>query len=307
MTAGTARREWLLGAVPAACIGVLVTWVLAHPAGPTPGAFAHAVALLSAMTVLGLAGLRLLGADPADPGVLRLMAIAAGVWTITSLISSWLAAAARVGQSATTIGVDDFVRAGGTAPAIIGVGCGLGICIAALIWIRRPQLVAPEAAAAVAALGLVIEPITGHLRQQTGGVIAVAIHVLAAAWWCGALIALALTSRGRKAWALGLPRFSRQAQWCVLALLLSGVVAAVLELDPFSALWTTGYGRILVAKSIGLVILLTSAIYLRRRWLPVATSHRFPETSSLRFAVAEVLLMAVVIGLAAGLGATAPN
>ncbi|HEY9313366.1 copper resistance D family protein [Williamsia sp.] len=307
MTAGTARREWLLGAVPAACIGVLLTWLLARPAGPDPGAVANAIALVSGMTVLGLAGLRLLGSDPVTPGALRLTAVGAGVWTISALIASWLHAAERVGQSPATIGIRDFVNAGGTTPAIVSAGCGLGICIAALVWIQRPTLVAPEAAAAVAALGLVVEPITGHLRQQTGGAIVLAIHVLAASWWCGALIALALTARGRKAWAVGLPRFSRQAQWCVLALVLSGVVAAVLELDSIDSLWTTGYGRILIAKSIGLVILLASAFYLRNRWLPAAANHRFPETSSLRFAIAEVLVMAVVIGLAAGLGATAPN
>ena len=307
MTACTARREWLLGAVPAACVGVLLAAVVAHPAGPGPQGLAQAISLVAAMTVLGLSGLRLLGGDPADPGALRLMSVAAGLWAISALIASWLHAADRVGQSAADIGVRDYGRAGGTTPAIIGAGCAVGICIAAIIWIRRPNLVAPEAAAAVAALGVVIEPITGHLRQQTGGAAALAIHVLAAAWWCGALIALALTARGRKAWAAGLPRFSRQAQWCVLALVCSGVVAAVLQIDSLPELWTTGYGRILLAKSAGLGILLISAIRLRKSWLAPAAGHRLPETSSLRFAVAEILIMAVVIGLAAGLGSTTPN
>jgi len=307
MTAGTARREWLLGAVPAACVGVLLAALVAHPAGPEPDALAQAVALVAAMTVLGLTGLRHLGGDPADPAALRLMAGVAGLWAVAALLAAWLHAAERVGQSPTEIGVRDFVDAGGTTPAMISAGCAVGICIAAIVWIRRPNLVAPEAAAALAALGLVIVPITGHLSQQTGGVAVLAVHVLAAAWWCGALIALALTARGRKAWAQGLPRFSRHAQWCVLALVCSGVVAAVLQLGSLSELWTSGYGRILLAKAAGLGILLISAIYLRKRWVPAAAGHRFPETSSLRLAVAEVLVMAVVIGLAAGLGSTAPN
>ena len=135
----------------------------------------------------------------------------------------------------------------------------------------------------------------------------IAVHVLAASWWCGSLAALALTVRGRKGWATVLPVFSRYAQWLVLALIVSGVVAALLELDSISEVWSTGYGRILLAKSVGMVALLAVAADQRRRWLPAANNHRSSEQASLRRAIVEVLLMAVVIGLAAGLGTTAPS
>jgi putative copper resistance protein D len=307
VTAGTARREWLLGAVPAVLLGLLLAWVLARPAGPETESIAGAVALIAGMTVLGLSTLRFLGGDTLTPSVLRLVSALAAVWAVSLLISAWLGAAKRIGLSPQEVGINDFFRVSGTTAALIAAVCALIVALLCAVWIRYPSFIAGEAVAALAALGLVIGPVTGHLGQQTGGAVLIAVHVLAASWWCGSLAALALTVRGRKGWATSLPMFSRYAQWLVLALIVSGVIAAVLELDSISDVWSTGYGRILIAKSVGMVLLLAVAVDQRRRWVPVAEGHRMAEDASLRRAVFEVVLMAVVIGLAAGLGTTAPS
>lgn len=307
MTAGTARREWLAGAVPAAGVGVLLCWVIARPSGPEIESVATVVALLASVTVLGLSSLRVLGGDPVAPAVLRLAALLSGLWFVSALFAAWLGVAERTGRGAASVGLSEFLEVSSATPALVAAGCALLVTVLSAVWIRRPAMAVPEAAAAVTALGLLIGPVTGHLGQQTGGAVAVAVHVLAAGWWCGALAALALTVRGRKGWATSLPLFSGYAQWCVLALFLTGLVAAYLELDSWDDLVGTGYGRVVLAKSVGLALLVLVAFEQRRSWLPAARSHRVGEEVSLRRAIVEVVLMAVVIGLAAGLGTTAPN
>ncbi|MBA4021443.1 MAG: copper resistance protein CopD [Gordonia sp.] len=305
--AGTTHRGWLIGAVPAAWLGVALCWVIARPGGPEMDAAAGAVAICAAITVLGLTSLRVLGGEPTEPRALQLIAIVAGVWFVAALVAAWLGVAERTGRSPGAVGLSDFVRVSGATPALIGTGCALLVAMFAVVWMFRPAMAVPEAAAAVTALGLLIGPVTGHLGQQTGGPVLVAVHVLAAGWWCGALAALALTVRGRKGWATSLPLFSGYAQWCVLVLFVTGVVAAFLELDSLGELTGTGYGRVLLAKSAGLAILIVVAFRQRTTWLPAARAHRIGEEVSLQRALVEVTLMAVVIGLAAGLGTTAPN
>lgn len=307
MTVGTARREWLLCAVPAVWLGVLLCWALARPTGPEVESVASAVSLIASITVLGLAGLRVLGGDPTSPSVLRLSAALSGTWFVTALVAAWLDIAERTGRGATGVGLSEFLEVSAATPALVAACCALLVTASTLVWIRRPKMAVPEAAVAVTALGLLIGPVTGHLGQQTGGAVVVAVHVLAAGWWCGALAALALTVRGRKGWATSLPLFSGYAQWCVLALFLTGILSAFLELDSVGNLIDTGYGRILLAKSTGLAILMLVAWDQQRSWVPAARSHRTPEDVSLRRAITEVALMAVVIGLAAGLGTTAPS
>lgn len=305
--AGTLRRDRLIAAVPAAWLGVLLCWLLARPSGPEMDAVAVAVAICSSIAVLGLTSLRVLGGDPTTPRALQLTAMLAGLWFVAALVAAWLGVAERTGRSPGDVGLSDFVRVSGATPALIGTGCALLVTVFAVVWMYRPTTAVPEAAAAVTALGLLIGPVTGHLGQQTGGPVLVAVHVLAAGWWCGALAALALTVRGRKGWATSLPLFSGYAQWCVLVLFVTGVAAAFLELDSPGELIDTGYGRVLVAKSAGLAVLMAVAFNQRNSWLPGARAHRVDEAVSLKRAIIEVLLMAVVIGLAAGLGTTAPN
>jgi putative copper resistance protein D len=297
----------LLGAVPAVWLGLLLAWVLARPAGPEPESIVGALALLVGMSVLGLSTLKLLGGDGLTPPILRMVSMLAAVWSVMLLVGAWLGAAERTGLAPQEVGINDFLRVGGTTASLVAAICALMIATFGAIWVRFPSLIAPEAVGALAALGLLIGPVTGHLGQQTGGAILIAVHVLAASWWCGSLAALALTVRGRKGWATTLPQFSRYAQWLVLALIVSGLIAALLELDTVSQIWSTGYGRILAAKSVGMVVLLAVAVDQRRRWLPAAESHGSAEAVSLRRAIVEVVLMAVVIGLAAGLGTTAPS
>ena len=279
--------------------GLVLASVLAGAAGPESSAWPGGLALGAACLLLGLGALGYVDAEPSRV----LIAATAGFWGAASLIAAWLQLAERSGTSPAALRVDDLV---------IGVESGLGllVCVAGavvvLAWTFRPF--APEIlVAVVAATGVLAIATTGHAATGAWAPLLVGAHALAAAWWAGTLAALALTVRGRGGWARSLPEFSRYAVVAVAVLTATGVLAALGELG-LSAEWVqTGYGRVVVAKAVVLAVLLTLAARHRRTWVPGAARHRTPEDVSLRRAVIETLLLAVALGLAAGLATTAPG
>ena len=83
----------------------------------------------------------------------------------------------------------------------------------------------------------------------------------------------------------------------------TGVIAGLAEVGGLGEFGSTGYGRVLLAKLAGLLVLVGFGWWHRRRWVPAAGRHRISEVASIRAGVVEILLMAVVLGLAAGLSA----
>jgi putative copper resistance protein D len=96
-----------------------------------------------------------------------------------------------------------------------------------------------------------------------------------------------------------LPRFSRIATAALVMLTITGLVNAFLRLSSLGDLLTSGYGQLVVAKTVCLAILAALGGLARRR----LRSGTLPV---LRWAGLEVALMAVTIGLAAALSQTAP-
>ena len=83
------------------------------------------------------------------------------------------------------------------------------------------------------------------------------VHVGAASLWLGGLLALGLALRRGDDRPETVRRFSKLALWSVLAIAVTGVLRAISELDAVSQLWTTGYGRVLIIKSVLLAALVT--------------------------------------------------
>jgi copper transport protein len=79
------------------------------------------------------------------------------------------------------------------------------------------------------------------------------LHVLAAALWIGGLFALALVAprdgASPEVLAAAARRFSKLALASVLVLALTGAGRALAELSAVSQLWTTSYGRAILAKT----------------------------------------------------------
>ncbi len=126
--------------------------------------------------------------------------------------------------------------------------------------------------AALAAVALLPLPsLSGHALdpgQPFYAPIADILHVTAAAIWLGGLVAVAavLAFVGGPVAELAARRFSTIALGAVLVVAATGLVRALSELSSVHQLWTTTYGRALLAKS-GLLAVLLALGYLNRRRL----------------------------------------
>ncbi|MGB3485562.1 MAG: CopD family protein, partial [Mycobacterium sp.] len=160
------------------------------------------------------------------------------------------------------------------------------------------------AIACAAGAGIAARAVTGQLAEGPLGATAVVTHALAAALWCGLLVALVLTVNSRGQWARVLPQFSQTSLVCVATLAVAGSVSAVTRVAAPSDLYATGYGRILLAKVAVTAVLLGLAWRNRTRWVPAAASHRVSAAASRKKAVTELALMAVALTLAAALTVT---
>jgi copper transport protein len=156
----------------------------------------------------------------------------------------------------------------------------------------------------VGAAGLVTWPLTGHPSVAPLAPAIVAsdvVHIAAMSVWLGGLATLTLfLLRGTHPRVLGviLPAWSRWAALSVVWLIAGGTVQAVVQIGRLPLLWTTTYGRLLIAKIVLLGGTLLVASYarrlVRRAQVPSAGAARMRRTVGL-----EVLATAVVIGLSA--------
>jgi copper transport protein len=124
------------------------------------------------------------------------------------------------------------------------------------------------AAGLVAGVAAIGHPVAGPWPGLA--VVVTAVHVAAMAVWLGGLAGL-LAALLRPAtppgeMAAGLPRFSRIAFAAVVALVVTGVVQAVREVESPTALFATTYGWVLVAKLI-LVLVVLGAAGVSRVWV----------------------------------------
>jgi len=179
-----------------------------------------------------------------------------------------------------------------------------------LVWAwslaRRTRLALAFAAGAVVVSGAV-----GHSAAiaPAWAVPAKAIHLLASAIWVGGLLWLLIRPAGDDVlqFATDADRVSSRALWAVIAIAFTGVVQTRLFLDSWSALVTSAYGLLVLAKTAGLLVLVAFGAYNRQRVMPRLTaSPNAMEVGVLRSSVVrEVVVIAIVI-LLGGLLAYVP-
>jgi copper transport protein len=184
---------------------------------------------------------------------------------------------------------------------------------ATLVMSRRALVFAEAAALAL----LVLPSATGHAvggtQREALGVPADVVHVVAAAAWVGGVAALALVaplvlrplaSDARRAVLASMAhRFAPIALTAVGLLAVTGLVRAVGELSAVSQLWSTGYGRALVAKTL-LLTLALGLVALNRGWLARGVVAR-ALTPELGVLVALTGVVAVLTDLSPGRTPTA--
>lgn len=156
--------------------------------------------------------------------------------------------------------------------------------------------------AALAGIGLSLAA-SGHASAASPQVLmrpSVFLHAAAIALWVGSLLPLLRALRGSDASA-ALGRFSRIAPGVVLVLVVSGVTLAVVQVVRIEALWTAGYGVVLLAKLALVIALLGIAAYNRLVLTAGAMQGDAGARTRLRRTIATEILIAVAIFGAAGL------
>jgi putative copper resistance protein D len=296
------------GAVVVAAAAVLA-WAIAYPDSQLGPTLTRAVVDVAAVVTLGLAVVpwldveryrRELAERAAGP-----LIVAAAVWAVAEFVRLPLAAAAAAGVPALRVGASttlDFVV--DTAAGRSGLVCAAAaVVVCATAAAPRTPAVSVVLVGA-AAVGLSGRTLVGHLSADEWGGMAVAVHTLAAALWCGGLAALVLTVDHRGQWARVLPRFSRMSLICVAVLMAAGIGGTAVALASPAELWSTGYGRLLSAKILLTAVLTVFAWRNRTMWLPAARAHRATAAVSLLRSRVELAGMAVALTLAAALAVT---
>jgi copper transport protein len=181
----------------------------------------------------------------------------------------------------------------GGAMVAVAIVAAVGALLAAI----APVYPALEPAPFVAALLLLPGPsIAGHALDRGRSpieVVADVAHVAAASVWLGGLVALGLALRRGERTDL-VRRFSNIAIVSVAVLGATGVVRALSELNSFSQLWTTGYGRALLVKT-GLLAMLVAIGWVNRyRLVP----RRSVDGLRRNVAMELVLLAGLVVAVA---------
>lgn len=157
----------------------------------------------------------------------------------------------------------------GPEPSIVGVVRVLaeGIALALCVYVRR--WVVPPAILAVLAL-----PFAGHAAAPNpggGAIFTDALHILSAGAWGGGILVLALLRpldgwAGHEGRAL-LARFGPVAFLAFTATALTGALRAAEVLGSVSYLWSTSYGLVLSAKTVGVLVMIAmSAFGWSRGW-----------------------------------------
>nr|WP_228769002.1 CopD family protein [Mycolicibacterium malmesburyense]CRL78861.1 putative copper export protein [Mycolicibacterium malmesburyense] len=305
----TRGRTVAVGVLLAAAAAGLAL-ALAHPQASVSGTTVRVLADCAAVVTLGLAVVPMLDGQRHRGELLirstRPLAAASVLWLLAELARQLVAAAEAAALPISRLGVQtaaDFATA--TTPGRAGL---LAAVAAAAVAVS--SLVAPRTASwnvamiGTAAVGVAARQLTGHFAESPLGGVAVTVHTLAAALWCGALAALVLTVDHRGQWARMLPRFSQLSLVCVLVLLAGGIVGAAVRLGAPAELYATGYGRLLSAKIAATVVLVVLGWRNRTMWVPAARSHRASAVASRTRARVETALMIVALTLAAGLAVT---
>ncbi|WP_166659551.1 cytochrome c oxidase assembly protein [Glycomyces sp. NRRL B-16210] len=235
---------------------------------------------------------------------LRIGAAAAGLWALVALASLPVDFA------------DTFVRplSEVTAPGLWSYATqseqGQSLALTALLALAAAVVAAraftiPGAACAAAlAVAAAVPPIfTGHSASNGNHQIAVdglLIHVLAAAFWAGGLLALFIARRDP---AVAARRYSFAAALAYPAIGISGLIVFGANV-AVSDLWESAYGRIALVKIAVLAVGGVLGWVHRRRTLPEVEAG--DRRAFNRLAAVELTLMAVAFGLASSLSVTPP-
>ncbi|MEU5912783.1 copper resistance protein CopC [Micromonospora sp. NPDC047527] len=247
-------------------------------------------------------------------GPARLAWTGLGLVAVATLADLWLQVPYTAGGGLFEVTGEGFGSVfGSTFGAAHLVRLGL---LAASVFLLRPLLAGPVGRAdaiILAVLGgaaLLTWPLAGHAAASPAPAVSVvvdAVHLGSMAVWLGGLLMLAvflLRQADERELGAILPIWSRWAALAVSALLLGGVVQALIEVGNLDALFSTTYGWLLLAK-IGLFAVVIAVAAYSRQLVRRRTAAQRPVPVR-RAVLAELAVTVVVLGLSATLVQTTP-
>jgi putative copper resistance protein D len=289
-------------------------------AGPLVGWGLPVVTLAARITALATVGALLFAAvllpGPALPAAARRAVRAASWWALawaaTTVTQVLLTVSELVGVAPTALTADSvrtFLTHLPAGDAAVGT---LAAAVAVVVGARR---CAGSGAAglllAVAGAGVVLPAVlTGHPAAAEDHLLTtttIGVHVVAASVWVGGLLAVLVYGRDRAVLPRVAARFSAVALVCAAAVGATGLLAAWLLLDGGAGLGAglaSGYGALLVGKTLALAALVAFGLHHRRRTLPGLRADR--PRSFRRFAAVEAGVMLATVALAVALSASPP-
>ncbi|PKW26876.1 cytochrome c oxidase assembly protein [Phycicoccus duodecadis] len=309
----------LVALVPAAVVtGAVAPLALADP-GPFVRWGVPVVDAVSTLTSVTVVGLLLLGAFVVPERTrtdrrgtaARLAGGVAAVWFVAAVLEVVLTFADLAGTPVTGAGLLDQLVSFAweletTRVLLISAGLALVVSVGSSLTSRR----APMAwLAALALFAVVVQSLTGHAAGSAShedAVNGLAVHLLGVVVWVGGLIALVVL-RPRLGRDLGasVARFSVLATWAFAAVALSGVLQAWIRLGSVAGL-ATGYGAVVIGKSVALVLLGMFGWQQRRVLAGRLADDPGDGRAFTRLALGEIALMGVATGLAAVLARSVP-
>ncbi|MEG9227306.1 cytochrome c oxidase assembly protein [Aeromicrobium sp. Sec7.5] len=192
----------------------------------------------------------------------------------------------------------------------VGRYLGASALIAFVVAIGTTIMQSTAGSAILAVLGLAgLWPIAlnGHAAGSLNHDIAVtsqAIHLVGISVWVGGLVVLMASAQLlQHDLPVVVSRYSKIAVWCFAAVALSGVASSWLRVGSWSDL-ASGYGAILTAKVVALILLGCAGMLHRRR--SISRLHERDRGAFRRLAVGEIVVMSVAMGLGVALGRIAP-
>lgn len=249
-------------------------------------------------------------------GPARVVWTGMGLVTLSTLMAIWLQVPYSLGTKLFDVRVGDLRDVlGSTFGAVMLVRLGV-LCAAAFL--LRPLLrgSGAESKTDLALLGvlgvaaLATWPLTGHpTASPVAGVSVVvdAIHLAAMSVWLGGLVMLVaflLRQANERELAAILPIWSRWASTAVSALILAGVVQALIEVSSLDGLVNSTYGRLILVK-VALAAGVLVVAWFSRRIVKSRSAEAKP--SGLRRVVGvELAITAVVLGVTSVLVQIAP-
>lgn len=297
------------------------------PAGlPDPGAVTGwglpVSQLLTRLAAVGTVGTLLFAAvlAPSADGRLRgaaLRAVRAASWWALGWAGATLAGGVLTVSSLYGVPVTALTPSAMVGFIEIGPGQAAAgvVVLSVVIAAAARRCTGAVTASALLALGLVavVLPavLAGHAASAANHVLAttsLSVHVVSAALWVGGLLALVVNGRASTHLALAAGRFSTLALACFVAAGGSGLLNAWVMVGgspgAVGRALGTGYGSLLVAKLVALIVLGGFGWWHRRhtlRQLEMARPRAFG-----RFAAVEVCVLLATVALAVALAASPP-